>query len=278
MPDFDIDPVAAPTQVEPAAKPPADELPEALKGKTPAQIAAIATQESQEKAALASQLADQNERYNKLAMAALTATNTAPAADDPKEDPLPDAEEDPAAHTAAIIRKTVAEEMAKTVKPLAESFQQSQAVALAGSIEAQKHTMHTAVKEDGTLKYPNWSAVEKSVMDILNQYNPQVAASPGAMEEMYFREVGKRVATGDTSFTPVLTTPSPLETGGRGSHTMRDNDYAPPGEQQRLSDAGRVFAQRSRMGESEFQGYQGKGSMSLEDHQAIQAKLKKRTA
>ncbi len=122
-----------------------------------------------------------------------------------------------------------------------------------------------------TEKFPHWGAVEKEVMGVLSQYAPQVAASPGAMEEVYYRELGKRAAAdGGKMF---ASQPSPVDSGGRGSGSMHDIDFQ-PSRDEGLDGRGKHFAARSGMGEREFLGYKGGGTMSLDEHLAIQAKAK----
>lgn len=275
MADFDINPIAVADPVAPT--PPGKvevEGPVQYKDKSPEEINAIVKAESEEKAQLARQLQEQNEKYNKLAMAALSMnqnTITPPAAPKPN---IPDAEEDPTGHQAALISQAVELAFENKVKPLAQQFEQSQLLALQGAIETNK------MKMAADPKFPYWKDVEEEIMQVLAQYGPQMAAQPNALQEMYWRTVGKHVADGDQKFltTPAVGSP-PLESGGRGSNTMHDRDLpSGGGGSLRLSDAGRSFAARSKMGEGEFKGYQGGGTMSLEEHQAIQEKLKKRAS
>ena len=259
---FSIDPgTPAPgNEPDPNPTPGADDVPEAIKGKSPQEIAAGIEEQRQENERLRGELHSTNERFTKFAVSALSGAAT-PAVEE--EDPIPDAEEDPAGHQAALIRKTVAESVAAAVQPLTQEFRQTQAVAFSGGIEAQK------LKMRGDPKFGSWAEVEDEVMGYLGQFAPAVQASPGAMEEAYYRALGKRAATeaGKT------TTPPPLETGGRSSASLRaDEDF--PTREPSLDEKGKFFAGRSGMREKEFSSYQGAGVMSLEEHQALQAKLK----
>lgn len=273
MPVFDVDPAAGGDPIvappnTPSQDPPKDDLPEGLKGKSPSELAVIIKDGEERATQLEAQAVDHNERYNKLAMAALTATNTgvAPPANKPPE--LPDADDDPAGHQAALIASAVNDAFEKKVAPLAQQFEQSQHVSLQGAVQSRKMEMR-----QNSEKFPHWDAVETEVMKVLSQYAPQVAASPGAMEEVYYRELGKRAASdGGKMFTDP---PSPVDSGGRGSGSMHDRDFVPQGDE-RLDGRGKHFAARSGMGDKEFLGYKGGGTMSLDEHIAIQAKAKTR--
>ncbi len=127
MPVFDVDPAAGVTPAgdppnTPSQDPPKDTLPEGLQGKSPSELAKIIQDGNERSATLEAQAVDNNERYNKLAMAALTQRNTIPDAP-PKTPDLPDADDDPVAHQAAVIAAAVKEEIQKTVAPLAQQYQ-----------------------------------------------------------------------------------------------------------------------------------------------------------
>lgn len=260
---FNIDPgTPAPgNEPDPTPTPGADDVPEAIKGKSPQEIAADIEEQKQENERLRGELHSTNERFTKFAVSALSgAAAGAPA---PAEETIPDAEEDPEGHRDAVIKKQVADSVAAAIQPLTQEFRQTQAVAFSGGIEAQK------LKMRGDPKFGSWAEVEEEVMTYLGQFTPAIQASPGAMEEAYYRALGKRQSTEDTK----KGTPPPLETGGRSSASLRaDEDF--PVRETPLNDSGKFFAGRSGMKEKEFQSYQGAGVMSLDEHQALQAKLK----
>ena len=185
----------------------------------------------------------------------MVATQATPAAVEPPGEQLPDPDEDPTAFMEAKIKAGVEAGLQQHVGPIAQQYRQDRVLTLNTTIEQNK----SRIRGD-TDKFPGYSKHEDEINEFMKNYQPDELARPGAIEECYYRVMGRKNAE---ELSATNTRSSGPETAGRTSGTGSD---VPPVERVQLSHAEVKAAARAGMNEKDFRSMQGLGKVTIDEY------------
>lgn len=203
-------------------------------------------------------VADERSQRVMDAYTQMVGAQTTPAAPDPPAANLPDPEEDPNAFMEAKIKQGVEAGLQQHVGPIAQQYRQDRVLTLNTTIEQNK----ARIRGDAS-KYPGYGKYEEEINEYMKNYQPDELARPGAIEECYYRVIGRKNAE---ELSKANTRSSGPETGGRSSGTGSD---VPPAPRTELSHAEVRAAARAGMDERSFKALQGNGQVTIDEYEKI---------
>ena len=251
------DPVAAKPDADAEAQAKADADAKAVTDAQAAQDAKIAEADERVRAS------DERSQRVMDAYTQMVATQSVPAVVNPPVETLPDPDEDPAAFMDAKIKAGVEAGLQQHVGPLAQQYRQDRVLTLGTTIEQNKSRIRADVE-----KYPGYDKYEDEINEYMKNYQPDELARPGAIEECYYRVMGRKNAA---DLAATNTRAGGPETGGRTSGVSGD---MPLVERTALTHAETKAARRAGMDEGTFKKLQGNGQVTIDEYMEIKGAAK----
>lgn len=200
-------------------------------------------------------VADERSQRVMDAYTQLAATQATPTPASEPAATLPDPVEDPTAFMEAKIKEGVEAGLQQHVGPLAQQYRQDRVLTLGTTIEQNK----SRIRAD-TNKFPGYDKYEDEINEFMKNYQPDELARPGAIEECYYRVIGRKnaeelAATNARSSGP--------ETGGRATGV---SDNVPTDTNTQLTALEVKAAARAGMSEKDFRSMQGLGKVTVDEY------------
>lgn len=176
-----------------------------------------------------------------------------------QEDDKPGWEDNPEAFIAGKIEAGIQKGVASAIQPIKDQYTRDRVININTAIDQRRSQIRT-----DTAKFPYYAELESEIIEFEKNFQPDELARPGALEEVYYRVVGRKNAAELASKSVRDQGP---EAGGRQSGSAHDE----PGEQDdaKLNAEETHFARRDGLKAVDFRAMQGTKSFNIDDYRRL---------
>ena len=178
-----------------------------------------------------------------------------------QETNTPGWEDNPEAFIADKIEQGIQKGVAAAIQPIKDQYGRDRTMNLNTAID-QRRAQLRADKE----KFPHYAELESELMEFEKNFQPDELARPGALEEVYYRCIGRKNVADLASKSVRDQGP---ESGGRQTGSV--NDASGDTGDEKLNDEEKFFANKDGLKTADFRALQGKGSFNIDDYKRLKA-------